>query len=129
VGGGRSGPDRDLVRAILVDTLRSPAVSALPLGLALGMLTRPGAVFENFHEPLFRALLSLLMLLTGMEALSRMAELREVAHVYVLHGLAAPFRHGLPGLAFGLAAHHPTDFSAGGVALLATMAGSRSDVS
>ncbi len=33
------------------------------------------------------------------------------------------------GLAFGLAAHHLTGFSAGGVALLATMAGSRSDVS
>ena len=129
VGGGAPGRNGDLVRDILVDTLRSPAISALVLGLALGLFTRPDAVFASFYEPLFRGLLSVLMLIMGMEAWARLAELRKVAHVYLVYGITAPIVHGLIGFGFGVAAHHLTGFSAGGVVLLAVMAGSSSDIS
>ena len=69
------------------------------------------------------------MLIMGMEAWSRLSELRKVAHAYVLYGLTAPFVHGLMGFAVGLAAHELTGFSAGGVVLLSVMAASSSDIS
>lgn len=118
-----------LVRDILTDTLQSPAISALGAGLALGILSKPDQVYEGFYEPLFRGLLSILMLIMGMEAWARIAELRKVAHAYVLYGLIAPVLHGLIGFAVGLMAHHLTGFSAGGVVLLAVMAASSSDIS
>ena len=128
-GGGGGGWDGSMVRAILVDTLRSPAVSALILGLALGVLARPDTVYASFYNPLFHGLLSVLMLIMGMEAWSRLADLRKVALVYLVYGLSAPFVHGAIGLGLGLIAHHLTGFSAGGVALLAIMAASSSDIS
>jgi len=126
VGFNMSG---DLVRGILVDTLRSPAISALLLGLALGIFAKPDSVYESFYDPLFRGLLSILMLIMGMEAWSRLSELRKVAHAYVLYALTAPLVHGLIGFGLGLLAHHLTGFSAGGVVLLAVMAASSSDIS
>ena len=57
-----------LVRGILIDTFRSPAISALLARLALGVCSEPDAVFESFYEPLFCGLLSILMLIMGMEA-------------------------------------------------------------
>jgi len=128
-GGGAPGLDTAMVRAILVDTARSPAISALLLGLAIGLFGRPETVYGSFYEPLFRGLLSILMLVMGMEAWSRLAELRKVAHAYVLYGLAAPLAHGLIGFGAGLVAHQLTGFSAGGVVLLAVMAASSSDIS
>ncbi|MDJ0860423.1 MAG: sodium-dependent bicarbonate transport family permease [Dinoroseobacter sp.] len=119
----------DLVRGILIDTLRSPAISALLLGLALGIFARPDPVYESFYDPLFRGLLSILMLIMGMEAWSRLSELRKVAHAYILYGLAAPLVHGALGFLVGLGVHHITGFSAGGVVLLAVMAASSSDIS
>ena len=118
-----------IAQDILRDTLKSPAISALLLGLGLGLLARPESVYGSFYEPLFRGLLSLLMLVMGMEAWSRLADLRKVAHVYVLYGLAAPLLHGLLGFAIGMGAHHLTGFSMGGVVLLAVMAASSSDIS
>ncbi|WP_338549920.1 sodium-dependent bicarbonate transport family permease [Roseovarius phycicola] len=133
MGGGTGGAafhvNRELVRGILVDTLRSPAISALLLGLALGVLAKPDVVYQSFYEPLFKGLLSILMLIMGMEAWSRLSELRKVAHAYVLYGLTAPLVHGLIGFGLGLIAHHLTGFSAGGVVLLAVMAASSSDIS
>jgi hypothetical protein len=129
VGGGSFGGHGDLVRSILVDTLRSPAISALLLGLGLGMFARPDSVYESFYEPLFRGLLSVLMLVMGMEAWARLAELRKVAHVYLVYGVTAPLVHGLLGFGLGIAAHHLTGFSEGGVVLLAVMAASSSDIS
>jgi hypothetical protein len=126
---GTGGLEPGLVRGILVDTFRSPAISALPLGLALGMFARPDSVYSSFYEPLFRGLLSILMLIMGMEAWSRLSELRKVAHAYALYALTAPFVHGALGFALGLAAHALTGFSAGGVVLLAVMAASSSDIS
>lgn len=125
-GGAFNG---DVVRGILVDTLRSPAISALLLGIAIGIFARPESVYQSFYEPLFRGLLSILMLIMGMEAWSRLSELHKVAHAYVLYGVTAPIIHGLIGFAVGMAAHHITGFSAGGVVLLSIMAASSSDIS
>lgn len=127
-GAGGAGHGR-MIRGIFADTFRSPAISALVLGLALGVLARPDAVYASFYEPLFRGLLSILMLIMGMEAWSRLSELRKVAHAYVLYGITAPIIHGLIGFAAGLLAHHLTGFSAGGVVLLSVMAASSSDIS
>lgn len=115
--------------AILVDTVRSPAISALVLGLALGLFARVETVHATFYEPLFRGLLSLLMLMMGMEAWARLSELRKVAHAYALYALAGPLVHGLIGLMAGWAAHALTGFSPGGAVLLAVMAASSSDIS
>lgn len=127
--GGKSGLEPGLIRDILTDTFRSPAISALLLGLALGLLADTRSVFEHFYEALFHGLLSILMLIMGMEAWSRLSELRKVAHAYVLYALTAPLAHGLIGFALGLAAHYLTGFSAGGVVLLSVMASSSSDIS
>lgn len=121
--------DGDMVRGILTDTFRSPAISALLMGLTIGVLARPDAVFESFYQPLFHGLLSILMLIMGMEAWSRLSELKKVAHAYVIYAVAAPIVHGLMGFGLGLVAHHLTGFSAGGVTLLAIMAASSSDIS
>lgn len=133
LGGGSPGTGaalgEGLIKGILVDTLRSPAISALLVGLGLGILGRPDTVYEGFYELLFRGLLSVLMLIMGMEAWARLSELRKVAHAYVLYGIAAPVIHGLIGFGAGLAAHHLTGFSGGGVVLLAVMAASSSDIS
>ncbi|MEM8632103.1 MAG: sodium-dependent bicarbonate transport family permease [Pseudomonadota bacterium] len=117
------------IRDILVDTARSPAISALLLGLAIGILARPDAVYESFYQTLFHGLLSVLMLTMGIEAWSRLSELRKVAHSYVLYGLAAPVVHGFLGLGAGLLVHQVTGFSQGGVVLLAVLAASSSDIS
>ncbi|MBT8411954.1 MAG: sodium-dependent bicarbonate transport family permease [Octadecabacter sp.] len=128
-GSGGGGFDSDMVKTILKDTFQSPAISALVLGLALGIFGRPDSVYDSFYEPLFRGLLSILMLIMGMEAWSRLSELRGVAYAYVVYGLAAPLVHGLIGFGVGLAAHHLTGFSGGGAVLLAVMAASSSDIS
>ncbi|MBM2324286.1 MULTISPECIES: sodium-dependent bicarbonate transport family permease [Rhodobacterales] len=128
-GGGHGAGNAQMVRGILVDTFRSAAISALLLGLALGILARPDSVYESFYDILFRGLLSILMLIMGMEAWSRLSELRRVAHAYVAYGLLAPLVHGALGFAAGLLVHQMTGFSGGGVVLLAVMAASSSDIS
>ena len=114
---------------IVKESLEGSALSALLLGLALGLVTRPESVVESFYEPLFRGLLSILMLVMGMEAWSRINELRKVAQWYAVYAFVAPLLHGL--IAFGLCmiAHYATGFSPGGVALLAIIAASSSDIS
>ena len=114
---------------IIKDSLRGSALSALLLGLALGLFTRPDKVFEGFYDPLFRGLLSVLMLIMGMEAYARLNELRKVAHWYAVYALAAPLAHGLIAFGLGYVAHVLTGFSPGGVVLLAVLAGSSSDIS
>ena len=129
IGGDGDNGNGRLVRGILVDTFRSAAISALLLGLVLGVLSRPDSVYESFYSILFRGLLSILMLIMGMEAWSRLSELRRVAHAYVAYGLLAPLVHGMIGFAAGLLVHQVTGFSGGGVVLLAVMAASSSDIS
>ncbi|KQI69303.1 sodium dependent bicarbonate transporter [Loktanella sp. 3ANDIMAR09] len=126
---GNAGTNSGMVRDILVDTFQSPAISALIAGLVLGAFAQPETVYHSFYEPLFKGLLSILMLIMGMEAWSRLSELRKVAHTYILYGVTAPFIHGLIGFGVGLVAHELTGFSAGGVVLLSVMAASSSDIS
>ena len=126
MGGGIAGVD---VKGILFDTLRSSAISALLLGLLIGLLAEPAGLYEGFYEPLFRGLLSLMMLAMGLEAWARLSELKGVAWAYLAYGLSAPIVHGAIGLGSGLVLHETMGFSAGGMALLAIMAASSSDIS
>ena len=114
---------------IIKESLQGSALSALLLGLALGLLTRPEPVFESFYEPLFDGLLSILMLVMGMEATARLGELRKVAQWYAVYGFAAPLVHGLIAFGLGTIAHYTTGFSPGGVVLLSVIAASSSDIS
>ncbi|PSN17342.1 sodium-dependent bicarbonate transport family permease [filamentous cyanobacterium CCP5] len=114
---------------IVKESLQGSALSALLLGLALGILTQPESVYESFYDPLFRGLLSILMLIMGMEAWARLNELRKVAQWYALYAVVAPFLHGFIAFGLGMIAHYATGFSAGGVALLAVIAASSSDIS
>jgi hypothetical protein len=99
------------------------------LGLALGILTQPESVYKSFYDPAFRGLLSILMLVMGMEAWSRIGELRKVAQWYVVYSVIAPFIHGLLAFGLGAIAHYTTGFSWGGVVVLAVIASSSSDIS
>ena len=117
------------VWGIIKESLQGSALSALLLGLALGLLTEPGKVFDTFYDPLFKGLLSVLMLIMGMEAYARLNELRKVAHWYAVYAVVAPLTHGLIAFGLGAIAHFTVGFSPGGVILLAIMAGSSSDIS
>lgn len=114
---------------IIRDSLRGSALSALLLGLVLGLITQPERVFDSFYDPLFRGLLSILMLIMGMEAWARLAELRRVAHWYAVYAFIAPLAHGLIAFGLGYIAHITVGFSPGGVVILAVLAGSSSDIS
>ena len=114
---------------IVKESLQGSALSALLLGLALGILTRPESVYESFYEPLFRGLLSILMLVMGMEATARIGELRKVGQWYALYAFMAPLLHGFIAFGFGMIAHLTTGFSLGGVVILAVIAASSSDIS
>ncbi len=117
------------VWGIVKESLRSSALSALILGLALGLFTKPDLVLESFYEPLFRGFLSVLLLVMGMEAYARLNELRRVAHWYAVYAFIAPIMHGLMAFGLGYIAHVLTGFSPGGVILLAVIAASNSDIS
>ena len=117
------------VWGIVKESLRGPALSALILGLALGLLTKPDRVLDSFYEPLFRGLLSVLMLSMGMEAYARLNELRKVAHWYAVYAFIAPIMHGLIAFGLGYIVHVTVDFSPGGVILLSVIAASSSDIS
>ncbi len=126
---GSAADERVKIWPIIKESLQGSALSALLLGLALGLLTRPESVYESFYSPLFRGLLSVLMLVMGMEAWARLNELRKVAQWYALYAFAAPFLHGFIAFGLGMIAHYATGFSPGGVALLAIIAASSSDIS
>jgi uncharacterized protein len=114
---------------IIEESLRGPALSAMLLGLALGIFTQPESVYKSFYDPLFRGLLSILMLVMGMEAWSRIGELRKVAQWYVVYSVVGPFVHGLIAFGLGMIAHYTMNFSMGGVVILAVIAASSSDIS
>lgn len=114
---------------IVKESLQGSALSALLLGLALGIFTRPESVFESFYEPLFRGFLSILMLVMGMEATARIGELRKVGQWYALYAFVAPLLHGFIAFGLGMIAHAATGFSLGGVVILAIIAASSSDIS
>jgi hypothetical protein len=114
---------------IIEESLRGPALSAMLLGLALGIFTQPETVYEEFYSPAFKGLLSILMLVMGIEAWSRLGELRKVAQWYVVYSVIAPFLHGCIAFGLGLIAHYTVGFSIGGVVILAVIAASSSDIS
>jgi hypothetical protein len=114
---------------IIKESLQGSALSAMLLGLALGIFTRPESVYKGFYDPAFRGLLSILMLVMGMEAWSRLGELRKVAQWYVVYSVLAPFLHGLIAFGLGMIAHYTMNFSMGGVVILAVIASSSSDIS
>ncbi len=114
---------------IIKESLQGSALSALLLGLALGIITRPESVYESFFNPLFRGLLSILMLVMGMEATARLGELRKVGQWYAIYAFLAPLLHGFIAFGFGMIAHILTGFSPGGVVILAVIAASSSDIS
>jgi uncharacterized protein len=114
---------------IVEESLRGPALSAMLLGLALGIFTQPESVYKGFYDPAFRGLLSILMLVMGIEAWSRIGELRKVAQWYVVYSVVAPFLHGLIAFGLGMIAHYTMNFSLGGVVILAVIASSSSDIS
>jgi uncharacterized protein len=124
-------PDDNRVKIwpIIEESLRGPALSAMLLGMALGLFTRPETVYKSFYDPAFRGLLSILMLVMGMEAWSRVGELRKVAQWYVVYSVIAPFIHGLIAFGLGMIAHYTMNFSMGGVVVLAVIASSSSDIS
>ncbi len=124
-----SANNRVKIWPIVQESLQGPALSAMLLGLALGILAQPESVYKSFYDPLFRGLLSILMLVMGMEAWSRVGELRKVAQWYVVYSVVAPLVHGLIAFGLGMIAHYATGFSMGGVVVLAVIAASSSDIS
>ena len=114
---------------IVKESLQGSALTALLLGLALGLLTQPESVYKTFYDPLFRGLLSVLMLIMGMEAAARLKELRKVAQWFAVYACVAPLLHGLIAFGLGMIAHYATGFSLGGVVILAVIAASSSDIS
>ena len=114
---------------IVKESLQGAAVTALLLGVALGLLTKPDQVFEEFYDPMFRGLLSVLMLVMGIEAYKRLKELASVAHWYVAYAIIAPIAYGFMGFGAGYIAHLLVGLSPGGVIILAIMAASNSDIS
>ncbi len=124
-----SASKRVKIWPIVEESLQGSALSALLLGLALGLITKPESVYESFYSPLFAGLLSVLMLIMGMEAAARIGELRKVAQWYVVYAAVAPLLHGFIAFGLGWIAHITTGFSPGGVVLLAVIAASSSDIS
>ncbi|MDJ0977267.1 MAG: sodium-dependent bicarbonate transport family permease [Erythrobacter sp.] len=124
------GGDKTIrVWPIIKDSLQSSALSALILGLVLGLITRPDPVYEEFYDPLFSGFLSVLMLIMGIEAWSRLSELAKVAHWFAVYAIIGPLVNGFIGFGLGYLAHIATGFSPGGVILLAIIAASNSDIS
>ena len=109
---------------IIKDSLQSSAVTALLLGVALGIATKPEPVYESFFNPLFRGFLSILMIIMGMEAAQRMNELRKVAQWFAIYAFIAPILHGFLAFGLGLVIHKITGFSIGGAVVLAVIAAS-----
>ena len=115
--------------SITKESLQSSALSALILGMALGLFANTEKLFDGFYNPLFKGLLSILMLTMGMEAYARLKELRRVAHWFAIYALFAPIFHGLIAFGLGYIAHITVGFSPGGVIILSLLAASSSDVS
>jgi hypothetical protein len=121
--------NRVRIWSIVKESLQGHALSAMLLGIAIGLFAQPESVYKSFYDPLFRGLLTILMLVMGMEAWSRVEELRKVAHWYVVYSVIAPFVHGLIAFGLGMVAHQFAGFSLGGVVVLAVIAASSSDIS
>jgi len=114
---------------IIKDCLQGAALTALIMGVLLGLFTKPERVVEEFYDPLFRGLLSVLMLIMGMDAYKRLGELIKVAHWYIAYAFLGPVVHGAIAFGMGYIAHLLVGLSPGGVIMLAIIAASNSDIS
>tara|TARA_Y100001937_G_scaffold23899_1_gene34089 strand:- start:91657 stop:92658 length:1002 start_codon:yes stop_codon:yes gene_type:complete len=121
--------DEPSIWSIIKQSLQGSALSALLLGMALGLLSEPESVYDSFYQPLFKGLLSVLMLVMGIEAYQRLDELKKVAHWFALYAAIAPILHGFIAFGVGYLAHVAFGFSPGGVVILSILAASNSDVS
>lgn len=61
------------IKEIIIDSLQGSALTALLLGLLIGLFAKPEPVYASFYEPVFRGFLSILMLIMGIEQGSRMS--------------------------------------------------------
>lgn len=113
---------------IVKDTLRSFGFSVLLLGVVLGLVSRSDGVYQDFYDRMFPGFLTILMVSLGIDAWQRLADLKGVAHWFLIYAALSPLIHGFLGLGLGLVAHHATGLSAGGVAVLAIIAASNSDI-
>jgi hypothetical protein len=125
---GDEGSDPS-VASIAKDSLRGSALTALLAGVAIGLLTQPSRVVDEFYDPLFLGFLSILMFTLGIDAFKEIRELLKVAHWYALYAFVGPVVHGLMGFGLGYIAHMLVGLSPGGVIMLAVLAASNSDVS
>lgn len=121
----KSGSFLSLIRA----SLQGEAVTALLLGVLLGILGKTDTLYKEFYDKLFPGFLCLLMLALGIEAWQRLRDLKEVAHWFGLYAIVAPILHGLIGFSLGWVAHVVVGLSPGGVIMLAIIAASNSDIS
>lgn len=114
---------------IVRESLQGSAITALLIGLVIGLATNAQAIYSEFYNPLFGGLLTILMLTMGMEAANRIREVFKTAHWYIIFSIVGPIVHGFMGFGLGYIAHVLVDLSPGGVILLAIIAASNSDVS
>jgi len=121
--------DKVAVWPIVKDCLQGAALTALIMGVVLGLATKPEGVVNEFYEPLFRGFLSVLMLIMGIDAYKRLGELIKVAHWYIAYAFLGPVVHGAIAFGMGYIAHLLVGLSPGGVILLAIIAASNSDIS
>ncbi len=106
------------------EVLFGKSVLLLMGGLLIGAVAGDvgiGPIAAVFIDP-FKGVLALFLLELGLVAGGRLAELRRFGHVVLVVGLAAPPLLALIGAGVGMA----LGLSTGGVALLATLAGSAS---
>lgn len=80
-----------MIKSILFDRFKSPTISALVLGLALGFFAKPDSVCQNLYEPLFRGLLFILMLIMRMKGYARLSEMR--MHMPILFMASLPLSY------------------------------------
>jgi len=114
---------------LIKDSLRGSAVTALLLGVALGLFAKADNVYKEFYDKLFPGFLSILMVALGIDAWQRIKELKSVAGWFALYAVAAPIVHGFIGFFFGYLAHLLVGLSPGGTIILAILAASNSDIS
>lgn len=117
------------IRLIIQDCLRGQVLTVLIIGVILGLFTRPEKIYEQFFSYLFEGFFVVLMLTSGMQAYTRLKELKKAAHWYVVYAFAGSLMHGLMGFGLGWMAHLLVGFSPGGVIMMAVIAASSSDIS
>lgn len=114
---------------IIKESVQSSAVTALPLGVTLGILARREPVHESSFNPLFKGFMPVLMIIMGWEASQRMNELGKVVQWFAIDAFMAPIVHRFLAFGLGLIIHPFTGFSISDAVGFAVIAASSSDIS